>query len=69
MSINIWGKYLTHRPEVLDTADTLKDAAYLMREYQLAFGRDWRVWVGRRKDGETTAPRVSPDNRSGFAWF
>jgi hypothetical protein len=26
------------------------DSAYLLSEYQLAFGRGWKIWRGRRKD-------------------
>ena len=54
MSINIWGRYKKAAPEIIDTAETLKDARYLVGEYRLAFGQDWLIWHGRRKDGEGT---------------
>lgn len=30
--------------EVIDTAEDRKEASYLVGEYQLAFGSDWRVY-------------------------
>lgn len=52
MSINIWGKYKKAAPEIIDTAESMKDAEHLVGEYRIAYGRDWLVWYGRRKDGE-----------------
>ena len=48
--MSIWGKNKqTGRVEKLDEAS--KSEAYTMaREYQLAFGRDWIVWVGLKRD-------------------
>jgi hypothetical protein len=51
MSINIWGRYKKNKPEIIDTAESMKDAVYLVGEYRMAYGRDWLVWHGRRKDG------------------
>ena len=31
--------------EVIDETDNKDDAEYLRREYALAFGKDWSVWV------------------------
>lgn len=52
MSINIWGRYKRNKPEIIDTAESMKDAVYMVGEYRLAYGQDWLVWHGRRKDGE-----------------
>jgi len=52
MSINIWGRYKKAAPEIIDTAESMKDAVYMVGEYRSAYGRDWIVWHGRRKDGE-----------------
>lgn len=52
MAINIWGKY-RGKSEIIDTAETAKDAAYLVGEYRLAYGHEWTVWSGRKKDDPT----------------
>lgn len=40
------------RREVVDTADTLREAAYLLREYRVAFGPEWVIKIRRpRKRG------------------
>jgi len=31
--------------EEIDTADTLEEADYLLKEYQLAFGTAWELWI------------------------
>lgn len=47
--IGIWGKY---RGEIerIDQASNEKEAQYLVGEYRLAFGKDWKIWSGRKKD-------------------
>lgn len=52
MVIRIWGRYKKNAPEVIDEASSQKDADYLVGEYRMAYGRDWIVWAGRKKDGE-----------------
>jgi len=47
MTISIWGKYQGKKPEVIDRASSPRDAAYLVGEYKMAFGRDWVIWSGR----------------------
>lgn len=47
MTISIWGKLKGKKPEIIDRASSLREAAYLVSEYQLAFGRDWIIWAGR----------------------
>lgn len=44
MAFEILGKY-RNETEVLDTADTQKEADYLRAEYALAFGAEWSVWI------------------------
>ena len=51
MPINIWGRYKRAAPEIIDTAESMKDAVYMVGEYRIAYGQDWLVWHGRRKDG------------------
>mgnify|MGYP001180844825 CR=1 FL=1 len=52
MTINIWGRYKKAAPEIIDTAESMRDAEHLVGEYRIAYGQDWLVWHGRRKDGE-----------------
>jgi len=52
MTIKIWGRY-QGTSEVLDEAEDQKTADYLVGEYRMAYGRDWLVWAGRKKDVET----------------
>ena len=47
--INIWGQYKNHKPEKIDSASKKSEALYLAREYQMAYGSDWRVWAGTRE--------------------
>jgi hypothetical protein len=54
MPINIWGRYKKNPPEIIDTAESIRDAEHLVGEYRMAYGSDWLVWHGRRKDGERT---------------
>jgi len=48
MAINIWYKYPGHAPEIVDTADTLKEARRLLSEYRMAYGPGSILWVGAR---------------------
>lgn len=51
MPVSIWGRYLpTNRIERIDTADKDNAALYLVREYQLAYGADWIIWSGNKRD-------------------
>jgi hypothetical protein len=44
--MTIWGKYKpTGKVERID-----EGGAYLLGEYRLAFGKDWILWAGRKKD-------------------
>jgi len=40
----IMGKY-NHRVEEIDTAESRKEARFLLSEYRLAFGMNWELWV------------------------
>lgn len=39
----IIGKYQASSEEI-DTAKDLKEAEYLVGEYQMAYGKEWSVW-------------------------
>lgn len=47
----IWGRY-NNTVEVVDRADS----AYLLAEYQMAFGPRWKLWRGRKKDEPKEGP-------------
>ena len=49
-TISIWGRH-HGRTEKIDSATSPRDAAYLVGEYQMAYGREWSVWAGRRDEG------------------
>ena len=54
MIVSIWGKSKnTGKAEVIDRANSRRGAAYLAREYGIAFGSTWVVWAGRRTDEPT----------------
>ncbi len=42
--IRIRGEY-QGKKETVDTATSARDAYYLLREYQIAFGKGWRLWI------------------------
>lgn len=50
MTIKIWGKYQNGKPEVIDTAQNWKEARSLLQEYRVAYGADWIIWGGLKKD-------------------
>jgi hypothetical protein len=37
--------------ETIDKAEDLRTALYLRGEYQLAYGRQWEVWISETEDG------------------
>ena len=48
--MKIWGKYKPTRVvELIDTC-AKKDVGYILREYMMAFGRDWIIWAGLKRD-------------------
>ena len=47
-TISIWAKAQGKPPEKVDDASSEKQAQYLAREYQMAFGPSFIVWAGRR---------------------
>ena len=49
MGVSIWGKYRGN-VEKIDESSRDNGAAFLVREYQMAFGKDWKIWAGRKKD-------------------
>ena len=56
MTINIWYRYMKMPPEIVDRANSRKEANHLFGEYLLAFGctpgqhnhKKAKLWVGRR---------------------
>jgi len=54
MKIWAWSKQ-THKTELIDTVDK-KEAAFLVREYQAAFGPSFVVWSGLKRDNPITKP-------------
>jgi hypothetical protein len=46
--VRIWGQYKDSKPEVIDRTTSEREAIYLTCEYQLAYGKDWKVWAGKR---------------------
>ena len=48
--MKIWAKNI-HTGTVENIDECSKDgAAYLVREYQIAYGRQWIVWAGLKRD-------------------
>lgn len=45
----IWGRYLNKQPEKIDDIPK-HDVQRCLHEYMMAFGKDWKLWIGRRKD-------------------
>jgi len=50
-TVVIWGKYKNGKTEKIDETD---NPEYLVREYRIAFGPDWTIWAGRKKDEPQT---------------
>jgi hypothetical protein len=59
--MTIWGRYQDGPAEKVDTC-AKRSAAYLLREYRMAFGAGWKLWVGLkreepgRSDGDSGQP-------------
>jgi len=51
--MNIWGRYQGRPPEKIDSDLPKNDALRCLYEYRLAFGKDWILWLGRKKDDPT----------------
>ncbi len=49
MRYAIMGAYRGEREEI-DSADTIESARYLLGEYRMAYGADWRLWIRRERD-------------------
>lgn len=43
-TFRIMGEYRGDKEEIDDT-DCPKEARYLLREYKIAYGEDWRIWI------------------------
>jgi len=47
--MKIWGCYKNNKPEIIDEVPERSAVKYL-HEYLLAFGPDWKLWLGLKKD-------------------
>lgn len=48
--INIWMRYKIGRAEKIDSAGDEKEAEYLADEYRIAYGKDCKIWSGKKSD-------------------
>ena len=53
----IVGSYAGRTPEQIDTSRSEGEIVYLLREYQLAFDKDWRLWIEKFAGGTWTKRR------------
>jgi streptomycin 6-kinase len=54
MTINIMYRYPGNEPEVVDTAEDMKEAKYLLTEYRMAYGGVGSLWLKKdTKDART----------------
>jgi hypothetical protein len=59
VEIEIWGKYQNTK-ELLDTADSEKEAEAMVTEYRMAFGPTWVVWSKRAKRAKQKPTITTP---------
>jgi hypothetical protein len=55
-TFKIMGSYMGRPKEVLDTAESESEANYLKKEYVMAYGKDFKVWIesdGKKFESET----------------
>ena len=53
---------MDNQPEKIDSGhagDGTSGAAYLVAEYRLAFGKDWKIWAGRKDQEPQDEPTPS----------
>jgi len=48
--INIWMRYKTDKAERIDSARDERNAEYLANEYRIAYGKDFKIWIGKKSD-------------------
>lgn len=69
--MKIWGKY-RGKVELIDTC-TKGEAAYLVGEYQLAYGSQWIVWAGLKRDeprlDESTIATIEAKRKLFSTWY
>lgn len=53
-SYKIMGEY-RRKTEEIDEVDTKKEADSLAREYRIAYGEDWRIWVEEDEEDDEDA--------------
>jgi hypothetical protein len=44
----LFGSYNGGRSEIIDEADSKKEALHLLSEYKVAFGPSWSLWLVKR---------------------
>lgn len=43
----IYGKYQGEPREIVDEFDTREEAIEMLSEYRMAYGPEWKLWIGR----------------------
>lgn len=43
----IYGKYPGEPREIIDEFDTKQEAREMLSEYRMAYGYEWKLWIGR----------------------
>ena len=43
----IYGKYPGEPWEIIDEFDTREEAQAMLSEYRMAYGSEWKLWIGR----------------------
>lgn len=43
----IYGKYPGEPKEIIDEFDTKEEARAMLTEYRMAYGYEWKLWIGR----------------------
>ena len=43
----IYGKYSNLPKEIIDEFDTREEALEMLTEYRMAYGHEWKLWIGR----------------------
>jgi hypothetical protein len=62
MTISIWYKHPNMPPEVVDRAANPKEAAYLLREYRMAYGPRAVLWAGTRDSRNSDGTEKTKDD-------
>ena len=49
MKYEVIGKYKSSPSEVVDEADTMEDAEYMLNEYRISYGSTWKLHIKTNK--------------------